>query len=312
MTANNVRHIKTAQPLELSRKLKAVAKPNLTVLDGQSTQNDEVANVKSVLGEMIDSSKCYKTGKEYLDLLMFLGRFSSYSPFNLLLIHIQNPQCQYFATAKKFKNKFGRSIKEGARPMIILQPHGPVAFVYDLEDTIGEVIPPRVLNPFLSYGFLDGHFLFQLFKDLEQENIWVGLSLMSKKQAGYIFSLGHQVKDGKTVNTYSVKLNQKHDAPTLFTTFIHELAHLYLGHIQADETRGIKDRTHIKHVQREIEAESVAYVVCKRHQVEADSCAYLGGVTGSNETHLYKLDVDLIVKVVAKLEKLIGKHNDFC
>lgn len=41
---------------------------------------------------------------------------------------------------------FNRTIREGARPLIILWPFCPVAFVYDLEDTAGELLPDAVQN----------------------------------------------------------------------------------------------------------------------------------------------------------------------
>jgi hypothetical protein len=42
----------------------------------------------------------------------------------------------------------GRRPKEGARPLIILWPFGPVALVYDVMDTEGEPLPEDVASFF--------------------------------------------------------------------------------------------------------------------------------------------------------------------
>ena len=95
----------------------------------------------------------YKTSKEYYGLLKFVGQFRFYSPYNAMLIHIiQKPGAQYVAPAHRWLNRYRRRIKPGARPLIILQPMGPVMFVYDVSDTEPEKDappwPPEIERPF--------------------------------------------------------------------------------------------------------------------------------------------------------------------
>ena len=56
---------------------------------------------------------------------------------NAMLIHIQMKGAKYVATATRWNRDYGRRIKVGARPIVILQPMGPVMFVFDVTDTDG-------------------------------------------------------------------------------------------------------------------------------------------------------------------------------
>ena len=65
----------------------------------------------------------------------FIARFHFYSPFNAMLIHIQMEGANYVAPARRWHLDYRRRIKSGARPIVILQPMGPVMFVFDVADT---------------------------------------------------------------------------------------------------------------------------------------------------------------------------------
>ena len=52
-----------------------------------------------------------------------------------MLLQVQKPGLTYAASAWDWKTRFDRTIKEGARPLVILWPFSPVAFVYDVLDT---------------------------------------------------------------------------------------------------------------------------------------------------------------------------------
>jgi hypothetical protein len=47
-----------------------------------------------------------------------------------------------------WRERFGRKPKDGARPLLILWPFGPVALVYDIIDTEGKELPQDVQSFF--------------------------------------------------------------------------------------------------------------------------------------------------------------------
>jgi hypothetical protein len=54
-----------------------------------------------------------------------------------MLLQVQKPGLNYAASEYDWRDRFDRTIKEGARPLLILWPFGPVALVYDELDTEG-------------------------------------------------------------------------------------------------------------------------------------------------------------------------------
>jgi hypothetical protein len=56
-----------------------------------------------------------------------------------------------------------------------------------------------------------------------------------------------------------------------FATLVHESGHLYLGHLGPDKQLSIDQRPKIDHPQPELEAASLAYLLCKRRGVELKS-----------------------------------------
>ena len=62
-----------------------------------------------------------------------------------------------------------------------------------------------------------------------------------------------------------------------FTTLTHELGHFALGHLGPDRRLSVPDRPRLSHAQQELEAESVAYIICEENGVNARSQTYLAG-----------------------------------
>ena len=81
-------------------------------------------------------------------------RLRNFAPFNAMLLLVQKPGLSYAASARDWCERFGRTPKEGARPLLILWPFGPVALVYDVQDTEGKPLPEDVAS-FFSQGTID-------------------------------------------------------------------------------------------------------------------------------------------------------------
>ena len=115
---------------------------------------------RSALDELFEKSQQYRRSKDYLKLMEFMGKFREHAPFNLVLLHTQNPNAQYVMTAGEWELKFRCRIKRNARPCVILWPFAPVHFVYDVQDvepisnkdTVP--IPEEIRQPFRTEGVL--------------------------------------------------------------------------------------------------------------------------------------------------------------
>lgn len=58
----------------------------------------------------------------------------------------------FAASEHDWKKRFKRTIKEGARPLLILWPFAPVALVHDVADTEGGDLPVDVAQAFRAIG----------------------------------------------------------------------------------------------------------------------------------------------------------------
>ena len=58
----------------------------------------------------------------YLDYLRTMSRFHTYSLNNTILIHMQMPNATHVAGYNKWKNQFGRHVKQGEKGLTIIAP----------------------------------------------------------------------------------------------------------------------------------------------------------------------------------------------
>jgi hypothetical protein len=109
-------------------------------------------SVRAALDELFTLAGKYNSSDAYLELMRFVGLFRFYSAFNAMLIHTQIPGAQFVCTARRWRKVYRREIKISARPIVILQPMGPVLFVFDVSDTAplpnARPLPPQVEDPF--------------------------------------------------------------------------------------------------------------------------------------------------------------------
>ena len=101
----------------------------------------EDAQERLLLDQLIQDSRLYTRSKDYRELLDFVVRLRGFAPFNAMLLQVQRPGLSYAASRRDWWERFRREPTEGARPLLILWPFGPVALVYDVMDTEGEHLP---------------------------------------------------------------------------------------------------------------------------------------------------------------------------
>jgi hypothetical protein len=220
-----------------------------------------------------------------------------------MLLQVQKPGLSSAASAHDWRTRFGRTPKDGARPLLILWPFGPVALVFDVMDTEGADLPRDVAS-FFATGPIDAERLASFMPLMKRKNIewcWVDAG---DKRAGAI-GVYERATNDKAATRYRMHINRNHSAPVQFTTLTHELGHLFLGHMGADKKLNIPDRRTSDHSQRELEAESVAYLLCARNRVVSASETYLTNYVESNTT-VENIDVYQVMRAAGQVESLLG------
>jgi len=74
---------------------------------------------------------------------------------------------------------------------------------------------------------------------------------------------------------FELLLNSVLSAEARYGTLVHELAHLYCGHLGTPNARWWPDRQNLSDTVREFEAESASYLVCTRLGIDTASDEYL-------------------------------------
>jgi len=280
----------------------------------RSSQSDlfEPEATRALLDQLLTDSRLYRTGEDYKTLLEFVIRLRNVAPFNAMLLQLQKPGLRFAASALDWRERFRRTIKEGARPLLILWPFGPVATVYDVQDTEGYEIPEDV-NCFIARGQVDVARFNGFTRKLETKNIqWEEFDGGDSK-AGWIRTVRRADTDKEKDRTiYRMFINRNHPLTGRFVTLVHELGHLFLGHLGPDKALSVPKRQPLTHAQEELEAESVAYIVAERNGVHSKSETYLANFV-QQATTLDDLDVYQIMRAAGQVEMLLGliSHTQF-
>lgn len=278
--------------------------------DHDSFRLTEIEYTRSLLDHLLADSRLYTQSKSYMQLLDFVVKLRNFAPFNAMLLQVQKPGLRYAASAHDWWENFRRKPVEGARPLLILWPFGPVALVYDVMDTEGPELP-RDVFAFPAEGHMTLGMLEWFARRVRQENIdfqWVDEGDLN---AGRIRVL-KRASGKKDATLYCIYINRNHKPPVQFTTLVHELGHLFLGHLGEDKKLNVPSRVGCRHDQQEIEAESVAYIVCRRNGVKPASETYLANFVRDNMTADH-IDVYQVMRAAGQVERLLGlaEHSKF-
>ena len=72
------------------------------------------------IDELFQFARQYTSSESFNGLMRFIARFRLYSPFNAMLAHIQMPGATFVAPPYRWTRDYGRRIKPGARPVVLL------------------------------------------------------------------------------------------------------------------------------------------------------------------------------------------------
>jgi hypothetical protein len=278
------------------------------VIENDEAKKEITKEVKKDLDELFAYAKQYKQSQEYLNLLKFVSQFKKYSPFNATLAYTQMPGARYILTPKKWFEKYKRTIKPGARPLVILRPQGPVMFVFDVSDTEGGPVPSRMVEPFKPKAGKINNQLKNTIEKSKKYGVNVHKADLGSQRGGSIRRSNFRAKplqySGKsTPALYELELSRKTSAESQYAILCHELGHLFCGHLGPDKKNFWPDRSNLEKQTREFEAESVAYLVCSRQNIKTPSAEYLSGYVANHE-QIPNISLDRILKSTQLIEKM--------
>jgi hypothetical protein len=280
-------------------------------------------SARRALDDLFTHARQYNSSSAYFELMSFIGRFRFYSPFNAMLIHTQMPGARFVATAHRWGQDFRRQIKAGAHPLVILQPMGPVLFVFDVTDTDplpgAQPLPSWVEHPFeVRRGTITTE-LDQTIQNAKRDGVRVSERAHGSQRAGSI----QEAHPGNSLEVltatrptakyqrvrlrYEILLNSNLSAEACYATLVHELGHLYCGHLGTPDEKWWPDRLGLPLPIREFEAESICYLVCTRLGIDNASAEYLAGYVRKYES-APPISLDAVLKSSWLIEKMGREH----
>ena len=155
----------------IEEALRGSAKPNL--------------EHRGIFEELMQQSTQYRKSAAFREMIEFVAKFRDYAPYNNMLVKVQNPSCSFYATARDWRYRFKREVREDARPMLILAPMCPVIPVYDLDSTVGPPLPDKLEQFAKTEGDLDRRLLYHTLENAERDKILVQFKILSSTHAGF-------------------------------------------------------------------------------------------------------------------------------
>ena len=270
-------------------------------------------NTEEITKELEKGVKDLLASDKYKEYLDFMGKFHDYSVNNSILIFLQMPQATMVAGYQAWQNKFKRQVRKGEKSIKILAPcphkivketvnangekeeqeikwntFRPVS-VFDISQTDGEAIP-EICNDLT--GSVEGY------KDLIDRLVRIAPVPVSfepiKSAAKGYFS--------EAENRIVVKSEMSEDQTV--KTLVHEIAHSIL-HGNDGEEKEAGRRT------KEVQAESVAYTVCRMLGVNTDeySFGYIAGWSDGKELKELNKSMETIRETANKIMEGLKDEN---
>lgn len=243
----------------------------------------EKSNVEELLQELILNVDAITSSKQYREYLKVVTRFPTYSVHNLLLIFKQFPQATFVAGYATWKS-FGRHVKKGEKGIKILAPmtqtqkiideatqvatiETTVAFrrvsVFDISQTEGRPLP-KIMGPKALQGNCT-------FFDDAKNRLETALGYRVQYATLESGATGKCSYDSKAIYIHNAC-----DPLQAFKTMIHECAHVFLHEKlrlhtpESDFEKLLATKQSI----REMEAESVSYIVCTRLGIDCSEYSF--------------------------------------
>jgi hypothetical protein len=204
---------------------------------------------------------------------------------------------------------------------------GPVMFVFDVSDTEpgpkAILLPKAVDKPFEGLSGVVGSAYERTIENAKRDGVKITTCKEGSQSAGSIMVQDSKTsekipfliaknKTGENIFTqlpvrYHILVNETMSREGRYATILHELAHLYCGHIGSPNVKWWPDRRGKAECIREIEAESVTFLACSRRGIIPPSASYLSDyILGNGE--LPDISIECILKATGLIENM-GKDR---
>ena len=305
---------------------------------------EEIKNeVTNAYVELENGLQELMTSEKYLDFLNTMAERPRYSLNNTILIYLQKPNATFLAGYSKFREIYGHQVKQGEKGIKIFAPiirkkkdTAPLeedleknqekkeektivgyrmVKIFDISQTKpimekteeGNEIPCNKAQKLIdSLSYLKMVNLWAEDEEFQEELLaaakdMIDIPVMEKELSP---DLGGYFRFQDKDNLHIV-LNNKFGITSRFTTLLHEWTHYHLHNPFKKETEWITEK--FKKQDKEIQAESVAYIVAKHFGIDSspESFKYVASWSKEKDIKDLKTSMEIIQKTAATFIELI-------
>jgi len=105
---------------------------------------------------------------------------------------------------------------------------------------------------------------------------------------------------------YQLVVNRKLSEEEKFATIVHELGHLFCGHLGSPVPDLYPSAAGLSLSEGEFEAESVTWLVCERLGIDNPSASYLSGYLGKDR-QIPRISFETVLKAAGMVESMTQK-----
>jgi len=280
----------------------------------QQEQQDALAKLEQGVKDVFTSEK-------YAEFLKTYSKFHKYSINNSIMILMQKPDASNVASFQTWK-KLGRQITKGEKGIKVLVPI-PYKYKKEVEtnelDGNGNRIREtkelqgtsfRVGNVF-DISQTTGKELPKLTTELSENSVAIELAIEAVARTAEVpihfdSDMSPDKKGYYHIKNKEIVINDNLSNSQTFKSLIHEIAH---SKIHA------KDLDKYNAHEREVQAESVAYVVCNAYGIDTSeySFGYIAGWSSGKEMSELKESLSIIQdcssEIINSIDKTIGNRT---
>lgn len=280
--------------------------------------------VKALTDQLEAGVKAVFESEKYKAYLNAMAKFHRYSFGNVLLILMQCPEASHVAGYTTWKKQFGRRVKKGEHGIQIIAPiQGSRLIKRDRldPDTQQPIIGPDGLPEkepvFVSYQSFRIAYVFDVSQTEGKElpnlgvdelrgdvpNFAAMVSAIEKLSPVPVeFRPAAGAKGCYNHLEQKIYINEGMSQTQTLKTLIHETAHAKLHALPVRDGKIIGKAEKDKNT-REVEAESIAYVVCQHFGIDTSdySFPYVTGWSSGKELNELKASLECISKTAAEM-----------
>lgn len=295
-----------------------------------------VAGIEGSIQELFQSER-------YAEYLRTMSRFHTYSVNNTILIHMQMPNATHVAGYNKWKNQFGRHVKQGEKGLTIIAPtpfkrkieemkldpdtKAPVldedgnAVTEEREIEIPLFKPVKVFDVSQTEGAPLPSLVSNLTGDVEQYEAFMEALRRTSPMSINVEPLRPGLDGLCNHDDQIISIQEGMSQVQTVCATVHEITHAVLHSREKDRlTAAAGDETKEPPKPKdentmEVEAESVSYTVCQYYGIEtgANSLGYIATWSKNRSLPELKASLESISKTASALITSIDRHfADVC